>query len=118
MQFKDIIFKIVRYANDYVWAFDIPGTIYHGYSQDKKSNFHVYQPATNSYNTYGTIPDFEAFLQQLKPGNYQTQYTHNQNLDNGLRYNKLPVTDVGGFNATPLIILGAVGLITWLWYQK
>lgn len=115
MLFSDIKFSIVRHANDWVYAFDIPNTggRFHGYTFDKLTNFNVFDEITKGYTSYDK-PAFEAWLATLG-----TQSTNRKKEYKPIVYTGMPFTDFGlGFNATPLIIIGAALLIGWLVIQK
>jgi len=115
MRFDEINFKYQRYGNDYVWAFDLSSR-YHGYARNKLSGpYHVYDENTNGYTSYETKPAFESWLQNFGAGNNQTQHSNGNDL---VYTGNFPKTNIAGFNATPVIILGAVGLIVWLILQK
>ena len=115
MQFKDIKFYLVRHGNDYVYGFDIDAR-FHGYTLDKFKNFHVFDEQTKAYTTYETIPAFGQFLASKQSGNgdNKNKYAGRENII----YTGMPETMFGGFNMTPIIIIGAVLLIGWLIVQK
>jgi hypothetical protein len=120
MRYEDIKFTLVRHANDFVYAFDLPGSRYHGYTRDY-STFHVYDENTQAYTSYTTKGAFTAWLSNFGQGNNQTQYKVPpviKDTISNIKYTGLPKTNVNGFNATPLIILGAVGVIAWLYLQN
>lgn len=117
MRFQDINFQYVRHGNDYVWGFDIPGTNgrFHGWTRDKLSNFHVLDEQNTSYTSFETKPAFEAWLAAESFRGNQVQNNNSGNLIPQIVYTGLPKTNVNGFNATPIIILGALGVIYFLY---
>jgi len=117
MQYSDINFTYVRHGNDYVFAFDIPGfgNRYHGYTQNKLSNFHVYDETTRGYTTYQTQQDFNNFLAALSSGNYSTTNTNTEPVNNIIEWTGLPEVQAGGTKVTPFIIIGALAVIYFLY---
>jgi len=118
MRFQDIVFQYVRHGNDYVWAFDIDSR-YHGYTRNKLNDFHVYDEVTQAYTSYETKAAFESWLALKDQTNNQNQ-GNNNNGTNIIQWTGLPETRVEGvsFNVTPLIILGSLGLIYWLYTRS
>lgn len=118
MQYSDIKFTLVRHGNDFVYAFDIPGGRYHGHTRDYNL-FNVYDDQLQAFTSYETKPAFTAWLASLGQGNNQTQYQVPTTMTNPpvLKYTGMPQTNVNGFNATPIIILAALGIITWIYLK-
>lgn len=110
MQYSDLIFTRQDYNGDYQYFFNIDATHW-GNAYDKINGpFHVWDSVAQKTTSYETRSDFENFLQNknnIAPVS-----------NNGLQFTGLPKYNIGGINATPIIIIGAVLLITFLFLQK